>query len=652
MAWLDPAWLYRTAIRLDNRWSGAVAYTNQQVRPQFQAGHDLFARAKADGSDLRFTAADGTTLLNHFLGEYDDGDETIDVIVKVPSIAAGSITLVWCYYGNPAASSTSSYGNTCIKRSATADTICLFPFDQGAWGGGGSDRVTDATGNYTAIKTGTINWGAADGGGYRTNNATFATGSHIYQDASWGNYVSIAGLLDTMPDDMTLSLWWKKPSSVDDCAIFSKRNLAGNRGFVLELQGGTNLSIGSTDGTESTNVIIPNVVAASRWQHIALVRRNRRETWYLDGEILYNDPRPKAHPVITETFLLFGQRLGGTLFSGRGYADEFEVQNRASSPDEMRAMFARSAYAQGAYTNDRFVRQGIVLEADATELPSLLVHEPSVLHDGTTFRMWYTTSDAKTYMATSADGITWAKQGYSNEGFHTNVYFEGGTYYIYEPVSGLSGWRVSSSPDGMDWTLHDTVMTLPAWSSDDLGNTFLVKRGEGDYVFFYEGREIGNWWAVGYATGTSPLGPFTDQTPDEAIRSLSPWVYGVSIYGGEWVHRVRADGTYDMLLHGGELDGEVPTQMYRATARDPGGPWTIHGPLLEAVYPIEGLYDQEADPSLVEHDGTLFLYFTFIDNVTLEGGVHLATFAGTYDELIRNPVEPVVRPVRSLALSA
>lgn len=68
----------------------------------------LFNTAKSDGADVRFTAADGETLLK-FEREVHDTTEKIAVYhVKIPSVSSTSDTDFYLYYGNAFASDAST----------------------------------------------------------------------------------------------------------------------------------------------------------------------------------------------------------------------------------------------------------------------------------------------------------------------------------------------------------------------------------------------------------------------------------------------------------------------------------------------------------------------------------------------------------------
>ena len=82
--------------------------TDFPVKVIVSSDNPLFDTAKSDGSDVRFTAADGETLLK-FEREVHDTTEKIAVYhVKIPSVSSTSDTDFYLYYGNASASDASS----------------------------------------------------------------------------------------------------------------------------------------------------------------------------------------------------------------------------------------------------------------------------------------------------------------------------------------------------------------------------------------------------------------------------------------------------------------------------------------------------------------------------------------------------------------
>ncbi|HZQ75728.1 MAG TPA: glycoside hydrolase family 43 protein [Acidimicrobiia bacterium] len=104
-------------------------------------------------------------------------------------------------------------------------------------------------------------------------------------------------------------------------------------------------------------------------------------------------------------------------------------------------------------------------------------------------------------------------------------------------------WAAPLQDDGLDLAgppvevlRHDA-----AWERPLIEAPSLVRTGEGAYVLFYSG----NWWesdgyAVGYATGPAPLGPFSKETTDGPWLESMPGMAGpggaevFAAAGGGW----------------------------------------------------------------------------------------------------------------------
>jgi len=102
MANITSAWKYYSKVTIDNT-ANASALTNYQVSISLTSANFDFTRANSDGSDIRFTDSDKTTLLSYWIESYDSVGQTAKIWVKVPSIPASSTKDIWMYYGNAGA---------------------------------------------------------------------------------------------------------------------------------------------------------------------------------------------------------------------------------------------------------------------------------------------------------------------------------------------------------------------------------------------------------------------------------------------------------------------------------------------------------------------------------------------------------------------
>ena len=96
-SWYDPGWLYRRAVTISN--PSLSALTDYQVQITLDSSFD-FGNAKSDGSDIRVTPGDGTTLIPFWIETWTPASQQGSIWVKVPTISTSG-TIVFLYYGNP-----------------------------------------------------------------------------------------------------------------------------------------------------------------------------------------------------------------------------------------------------------------------------------------------------------------------------------------------------------------------------------------------------------------------------------------------------------------------------------------------------------------------------------------------------------------------
>lgn len=107
MAFL-PGWSQQLPITINNTGSTAnLSYYQLGISITGSQYLNWIAYGKSDGSDIRVTDNDQTTLINHWVEDINTGNSGVQLLVKVPFVAAGSSKNIYVYWGNPTASSTS-----------------------------------------------------------------------------------------------------------------------------------------------------------------------------------------------------------------------------------------------------------------------------------------------------------------------------------------------------------------------------------------------------------------------------------------------------------------------------------------------------------------------------------------------------------------
>jgi len=101
--WVADEWQYRVPITVDPTMISGTESLDDfpllvMLRTPSQA--DAFAGAKSDGSDLLVTAADGVTVVEREVAEYDSASGFAEIWVRAPSLSPSDREF-FLYYGNP-----------------------------------------------------------------------------------------------------------------------------------------------------------------------------------------------------------------------------------------------------------------------------------------------------------------------------------------------------------------------------------------------------------------------------------------------------------------------------------------------------------------------------------------------------------------------
>ncbi len=99
--WFDVNWSGRTEVAIAHPvGTGGEYLTDYQVKINLNSSNFDFSKALDDGSDIRFTASDGTTAIPHWVEDWDQTGESGTVWIKVPVLPPAGLN-VMMYYGNP-----------------------------------------------------------------------------------------------------------------------------------------------------------------------------------------------------------------------------------------------------------------------------------------------------------------------------------------------------------------------------------------------------------------------------------------------------------------------------------------------------------------------------------------------------------------------
>ena len=232
-----------------------------------------------------------------------------------------------------------------------------------------------------------------------------------------------------------------------------------------------------------------------------------------------------------------------------------------------------------------------------------------VLFDGSSYHMWYSGAQQENNYrigyATSSDGINWNKPvnnpvlgvGASGafdeeEVWLPTVLFDGSQYKMWYTGSVSSGGiGYATAADPTVWTRHAGAPVLDkdgssSWEQRRVLNP-VVLRSDTLYQMWYSAESISSRWQTGYATSTD--GVNWSKHPDNPVLTIgaNEWDAVAALAGTV----LFEDGQYHMWYHGTNGNAFSGWKIGYATSPD-GVNWTKHAsnPILE---PGSGSWDAD-----------------------------------------------------------
>ncbi len=318
--WWNPAWTQRQPITIDTRPEGAdIAedISDATVLVRLHDGNFNFLAAAQGGTDLRFIAPDGKTVLPHFVERFDSLINEGFVWVKVPVVKGADTTGLNLYYGSgetaDAANPTEAFDEA---------TNVFLNFNQG----GATFQDATAKTNHTE-NSGTTSDAGIIGSGLRLLDTPVIIPASPSLD--WTN-----------GQDLTVSAWIRPAVLQDNAVLLSKSDDTTSLRILLN-QGIPLVQTSGPGGVQTSPAGEP--VPVSTWTHLALVSN-------AEGLQLHVNGKPYATLPATLPALSAPTLLGGTaapvpgLVSYNGEMDAFSISNTARSNDWL----AFAAVNQGA----------------------------------------------------------------------------------------------------------------------------------------------------------------------------------------------------------------------------------------------------------------------------------------------------------------
>ena len=308
--------------------------------------------------------------------------------------------------------------------------------------------------------------------------------------------------------------------------------------------------------------------------------------------------------------------------------------------------------------------QGTVITdvSGVAEQPTVIYEGGAQILSGNVFKMWYSvgTAAAPTGInyAESTDGKSWTLYG-SNpviaSRWGPRVFKYAGTYYLYCTLN-VFGTAIEAytSPDGITWTRQNAsalAVSGSGWDSVAVGQFNVCDVVGGTWYGYYWGIDTETNEVFNEGLATSSDGIHWTKSLSNPIASMGS---GIFIDGASWsgsgafcfakVGSIYYGWSQTTALNVPGGNNNLPTDIMRWSAPSPSGPWTPLNVLtFYRTTSIEGLggsSGQAADPSVVEANGNVYIFFTatsngdgahYVINCAIASGMTLAQLVQTYE---------------------
>jgi hypothetical protein len=250
---------YRKQITIqENQVTCAVDMTNFPVLINITGDDDLRTVGNgghvqnANGYDITFRAADGTTILDHEVEKYTASTGELVTWVRIPTLDYNDNTVIYMYYGN-----------STITSPTENPTGVWDSSYKGVW------HVHDDLEDSTSNNNDATNNGTSSGTGKIANSRSYNGASYLQVDDNASLNVT---------SELTMEAWVNLTNASSNQKIVGKTDSPPTRGYLLGVQNG-NLypEIWNSQGTDYT--FSSGSFSSSQWTHLAV-------TWTTGGNMI------------------------------------------------------------------------------------------------------------------------------------------------------------------------------------------------------------------------------------------------------------------------------------------------------------------------------------------------------------------------------
>jgi hypothetical protein len=447
-SWNNTSWQLRQQITINPALVGGG--TEDETNFPVLISLSGLSNINANGSDIRFTASDGVTLLPREIESYAGG--TLAAWVKIPTVSHTASTSIYMYYGNTAATepaATSTYGSQNVWTNGYA----------GVW------HMNDSNGMLN------LNDSTANGNNARNNGGVATTTGPIDGAAAFINQIGSALMntsLDAQPSAIPQTTW--------SAWVYFTSN-SGTASIMSDDVGGYGRDIESTRNGDGkyhifygANNWAPTSAPLDQWQFISLAYASNNVYFYRNGVQYTLGIAPTCPP--SNTDFNFG---GGATGVMNGLITEVHVSSVVRSAGWNSTEYQNQSSPSTFYTVSPTMAQRPATSSPTVSSISQTVGNisggTSVTITGTGFSgttaVDFGSTPAESYIVVSSTSIT-AVSPTGTTGATVDV-----------TVVNSLGTSATSSADQFTYYARPVVTGLSAVSGSTLGGTSVTITGSG-----------------------------------------------------------------------------------------------------------------------------------------------------------------------------
>jgi len=347
--WYSTSWEYRKKIEISLNSEISSDLSNFPVLVSV-IDSDFIKATESDGTDIIFTANDGTTRLAHEIERYNTSTGEVIAWVKIPTLSASTGTDIYIYYKGVVEIDASSVWDDNyrlvyhLNQTSTGTENEFYDVSDNAndgTGGGEGDKTQDEDRRPTRTE-GKIGYGQSFDGPVQRNSSKEGTGDFIWTNGvnNWPGNNGAGGASD---NDVTVEFWINVDSDHDDVDmmdVFGYRAGGLHNEFTLFKVESLNLHV-------RNNALFDSSVdaATSDWTHLMIVYNpGGSSKIYQDGTLAAEVDGTSGNrgPRANGNFVLGAEIDSTTRVNNElvGDMDEFRISDGVRSADWAAASYA------------------------------------------------------------------------------------------------------------------------------------------------------------------------------------------------------------------------------------------------------------------------------------------------------------------------